>query len=29
MGNGHQFMVEKNSDGIAKYFMTWLEKNVR
>jgi hypothetical protein len=28
-GNGHQFMVEKNSDGIAKYFMTWLEKNVR
>jgi pimeloyl-ACP methyl ester carboxylesterase len=28
-GNGHQFMVEKNSDGISKYFMTWLEKNVR
>ena len=28
-GNGHQFMVEKNSDGIAKYFMGWLEKNVR
>ena len=28
-GNGHQFMVEKNSDGIAKYFMSWLEKNVR
>lgn len=28
VGNGHQFMVEKNSDGIAKYFMSWLEKNV-
>jgi hypothetical protein len=28
-GNGHQFMVEKNSDGIAKYFIGWLEKNVR
>jgi len=27
-GNGHQFMSEKNSDGIAKYFMSWLEKNV-
>jgi pimeloyl-ACP methyl ester carboxylesterase len=27
-GNGHQFMVEKISDGIAKYFMGWLEKNV-
>jgi len=29
VGNGHQMMSEKNSDGIAKYFMTWLEKNVR
>ena len=28
-GNGHQFMSEKNSAEIAKYFMTWLEKNVR
>jgi pimeloyl-ACP methyl ester carboxylesterase len=27
-GNGHQFMSEKNSAGIAKYFMSWLEKNV-
>jgi pimeloyl-ACP methyl ester carboxylesterase len=27
-GNGHQFMSEKNSAGIAKFFMTWLEKNV-
>jgi pimeloyl-ACP methyl ester carboxylesterase len=27
-GNGHQFMVEKNSGGIARYFMSWLEKNV-
>jgi hypothetical protein len=28
-GNGHQFMSEKNSAGIAKFFMTWLDKNVR
>jgi hypothetical protein len=28
-GNGHQFLSEKNSDGIANYFMSWLEKNVR
>jgi hypothetical protein len=28
-GNGHQFMSEKNSAGIAKFFMSWLEKNVR
>jgi pimeloyl-ACP methyl ester carboxylesterase len=28
-GNGHQMMSEKNSAGIAKYFMGWLEKNVR
>jgi pimeloyl-ACP methyl ester carboxylesterase len=27
-GNGHQMMSEKNSAGIAKYFMTWLDKNV-
>jgi pimeloyl-ACP methyl ester carboxylesterase len=27
-GNGHQFMSEKNSAGIAKFFMTWLDKNV-
>jgi hypothetical protein len=27
-GNGHQFMSEKNSAGIAKYFMSWLDKNV-
>ena len=28
-GNGHQFMSEKNSADIAKYFMSWLDKNVR
>jgi pimeloyl-ACP methyl ester carboxylesterase len=27
-GNGHQMMSEKNSAGIAKLFMDWLEKNV-
>lgn len=27
-GNGHQFMSEKNSAEISKYFMDWLEKNV-
>jgi hypothetical protein len=27
-GNGHQMMSEKNSAGIAKFFMSWLEKNV-
>ncbi|HLJ17773.1 MAG TPA: hypothetical protein VKV15_24970 [Bryobacteraceae bacterium] len=27
-GNGHQFMSEKNSAGIARYFMSWLDKNV-
>jgi pimeloyl-ACP methyl ester carboxylesterase len=27
-GNGHQFMSEKNSADIAKYFMSWLDKNV-
>jgi len=28
-GNDHQMMSEKNSAEIAKYFMSWLEKNVR
>src|SRR5262249_45376913 len=28
-GPGHEMMLEKNSDGIAAYFATWLEKNVR
>src|SRR6185312_14331849 len=28
-GNGHEMMLEKNSDGIAAYFASWLEKNVR
>lgn len=28
-GNGHQMMSEKNSAGIAKYFMEWLDKNAR
>jgi pimeloyl-ACP methyl ester carboxylesterase len=27
-GNGHQFMSEKNSAGISKFFMGWLDKNV-
>lgn len=27
-GNGHEMMLEKNSDGIAAYFASWLEKNV-
>jgi pimeloyl-ACP methyl ester carboxylesterase len=27
-GNGHQMMSEKNSADIAKYFMSWLDKNV-
>jgi pimeloyl-ACP methyl ester carboxylesterase len=27
-GNGHQFMSEKNSAEIAKFFMDWLDKNV-
>jgi hypothetical protein len=27
-GNGHQMMSEKNSAGISKFFMSWLEKNV-
>lgn len=28
-GNGHEMMLEKNSDGIAAYFESWLEKNAR
>jgi hypothetical protein len=28
-GNGHQFMSEKNSTEISKFFMDWLEKNVQ
>jgi pimeloyl-ACP methyl ester carboxylesterase len=28
-GNGHQFLSESNSDGIAKYFMRWLDQNVQ
>jgi hypothetical protein len=27
-GNGHQMMSEKNSAGISKFFMAWLDKNV-
>jgi pimeloyl-ACP methyl ester carboxylesterase len=27
-GNGHQMMSEKNSADIAKFFMSWLDKNV-
>lgn len=27
-GDGHQMMSEKNSAGIARYFMQWLDKNV-
>jgi pimeloyl-ACP methyl ester carboxylesterase len=28
-GNDHQMMMDKNSDAIAKYFMSWLDKHVR
>lgn len=28
-GNGHQMMSERNSADIAKYFMKWLDQNVR
>jgi len=28
-GNGHQMMSEKNSAGISKFFMSWLDKNIR
>jgi pimeloyl-ACP methyl ester carboxylesterase len=27
-GNAHEMMFEKNSDGIAKFFESWLAKNV-
>jgi hypothetical protein len=27
-GNGHEMMLEKNSDEIAKYLEGWIEKNV-
>jgi pimeloyl-ACP methyl ester carboxylesterase len=27
-GNAHEMMLEKNSDGIAAYFESWIEKNV-
>ena len=27
-GNGHQMMAEKNSAGISKFMMEWLDKNV-
>ena len=27
-GNAHEMMLEKNSDAIARYFESWLEKNV-
>jgi hypothetical protein len=28
-GNGHPMMSEKNSAGISKFFMNWLDKNAR
>jgi len=28
-GNAHEMMLEKNSDGIARYFEKWIEQNVR
>jgi pimeloyl-ACP methyl ester carboxylesterase len=28
-GNGHQMMSEKNSAEIAKFFMQWLDKNIK
>jgi pimeloyl-ACP methyl ester carboxylesterase len=28
-GNAHEMMLEKNSDGIAAFFESWIEKNVR
>ncbi len=27
-GNAHEMMLEKNSDGIAAFFESWIEKNV-
>ena len=28
-GNAHEMMLEKNSDGIAKFFESWIQKNVK
>jgi pimeloyl-ACP methyl ester carboxylesterase len=28
-GNAHEMMLEKNSDGMAAFFESWIEKNVR
>ncbi len=28
-GNDHQMMMDKNSDAIARYFLSWLDKHVR
>jgi pimeloyl-ACP methyl ester carboxylesterase len=28
-GNAHEMMLEKNSDGIAAYFESWIAKNVK
>jgi hypothetical protein len=28
-GNAHEMMLEKNSDGIAAFFESWIEANVR
>lgn len=28
-GNGHQMMMEKNSDAIAAYFASWIERKLR
>jgi len=28
-GNAHEMMLEKNSDGIAKFLENWIEKNVK
>jgi len=28
-GNAHEMMLEKNSDGIAAFFETWIQANVR
>jgi pimeloyl-ACP methyl ester carboxylesterase len=28
-GNAHEMMLEKNSDAIAKFFQSWIERNVK
>ncbi|MFY9527508.1 MAG: alpha/beta hydrolase [Candidatus Acidiferrales bacterium] len=28
-GNAHEMMLERNSDGIAAYFQSWIDRNVR